>query len=65
MVGQEAEVSVWGDEGQDSLGLPALEPDTGVEAHIVQQSRVLQDHRCRNNMLRKGIWDGLVYSNIE
>ena len=41
VVGQQAEVAVWGDEGEDALGLPALEADAGVEADIVQQPGVL------------------------
>lgn len=43
VVGQQAEVAVGGDEGEDALGLPALEADAGVEADVVQQPGVLGD----------------------
>lgn len=58
MVGQEAEVAIWWDEGKNSLSFPTLEPHTGVEADIIQESRVLQNERCqvqRNEMERKGM----------
>ena len=41
MVGEQTEVSVRRDEGQDPLGFPALEPHARVEADIVQQPGVL------------------------
>lgn len=43
MVGEQAEVAVGGDEGEDPLGFPALEPDTRVEADVIQQPRILGD----------------------
>lgn len=43
MVGEQAEVAVGGDEGEDPLGFPPLEPDTRVEADVVQQPRILGD----------------------
>lgn len=43
MVGEQAEVAVGGDEGEDPLGFPALEPNTRVEADVVQQPRILGD----------------------
>lgn len=36
MVGEQPEVSIGGDEGEDPLSLPALEPNTRVEADVVQ-----------------------------
>lgn len=43
VVGEQAEVAVGGDEGEDALRLPALEADAGVEADVVQQPGVLGD----------------------
>lgn len=43
MVREQAEVAVGGDEGEDPLGFPALEPNTRVEADVVQQPRILGD----------------------
>ena len=42
MVGEEPEVSVRRDKGENPLRLPALEPHTRVEAHVVQEPGVLQ-----------------------
>lgn len=36
MVGEQPEVSIRGDEGEDPLSFPALEPNARVEADIVQ-----------------------------
>lgn len=43
VVGEQSKVSIRGDEGEDPLGLPALEPNTRVEADIIQQPRILGD----------------------
>lgn len=43
------EVSVRGDERENSFGLPSLEADARVEAHIVQESGVLQVEKNLNN----------------
>ena len=48
MVGEQAEVAVRRNEGEDALRFPALEPDTGMEANIVQQPRVLQNQAGKN-----------------
>lgn len=48
MVGEQAEVAVRRNEGEDALRFPALEPDTGMEADIVQQPRVLQNQAGKN-----------------
>lgn len=37
----ESEVSIWGDEGEDTLRLPPLEPHTRVETHIIKNTRIL------------------------
>lgn len=41
MVREQAEVSIRRNEGEDPLRFPALEPDTRVEADVIQQPRVL------------------------
>lgn len=48
VVGEQAEVAVRRNEGEDTLRFPALEPDTGMEANIVQQPRVLQTQAGKN-----------------
>lgn len=46
MVGEQPEVSIRGDEGEDPLGLPALKPNTWMETDVIQQPRVLgEGHR--------------------
>lgn len=45
VVREQAEVAVGRDEGEDALGLPALEADAGVEADIIQQPGVLSDRQ--------------------
>ena len=40
MVGDEPEVSVWGDEREHFLLFPSLESDAGVERDIVQHSGI-------------------------
>lgn len=47
VVGEQAEVAVRRDEGEDALRFPALETDTGVEANIIQQPGVLQSQAGR------------------
>lgn len=47
VVGEQAEVAIRRDEGEDALRFPALETDTGVEANIVQQPGVLQSQAGR------------------
>lgn len=42
VIRDKSEVSVRGDERENSLRLPSLEADTRVKAHIVQESGVLQ-----------------------
>ena len=41
VVGHECEISIGGDEREDSLRLPALESHTRVETHVVQESGIL------------------------
>lgn len=41
VVGEQPEVSVGRDEGEDPLGFPALEPNARVEADVVQQPGIL------------------------
>lgn len=41
MVGEQPEVPVGGNEGEDPLSFPALVPNTRVEADIIQQPRIL------------------------
>lgn len=36
MVREQAKVSIGRDEGEDTLGFPALEANTRMEAHIIQ-----------------------------
>lgn len=43
MVGEQPEISIGRDEGEDPLGFPALKPYTWVEADVVQQPRILGD----------------------
>lgn len=42
MIGHECEVSVRGDEGEDTLGLPTLIAHAWVETHVIEKTRVLQ-----------------------
>lgn len=42
MVGEQPEVSIGWDEGEDPLGFPALEPNTWVETDIIQQPWILR-----------------------
>lgn len=46
VVGEQAEVAIRRDEGEDALRFPALETDTGMEANVVQQPGVLR-HQAR------------------
>lgn len=48
VVGEQAEVAVRRNEGEDAFRFPALEPDTGMEANIVQQPGVLQNQAGKN-----------------
>lgn len=41
MIVHEDKVSIWGDEGEDTLRLPALKPHTRMETHIIQNTRIL------------------------
>lgn len=43
MVGEQPEVSIRRDEGEDPLSLPALEPNTWVETDIIKQARILEE----------------------
>lgn len=41
-VGDQSEIPIGRNKGKDSLRLPAFEPNTGVEADIIQQPWVLE-----------------------
>lgn len=41
MIVHENEVSVWRDEREDTLRLPALKPHTWVETHVIKKTRIL------------------------
>ena len=41
MVREKPEVSIGGDEGEDALSFPTLEPNTRVKADVIQQPRIL------------------------
>lgn len=40
-IGNQSEVSIWRDKGEDSFRLPALEANAGVEAHVIEEPWVL------------------------
>lgn len=48
MVGEQPEVSIRRDEGEDPLSFPALEPNTWVETDIIQQPRILGEGDNQN-----------------
>lgn len=52
MVGEQPEVSIRRDEGEDPLSFPALKPYTRVEADVVQQPRILGD-RSRESEINR------------
>lgn len=41
MIGEQAEVPVGRDEGEDAFGFPALETHARVEADVIQQPGIL------------------------
>lgn len=41
MIVHECEVSIGRDEREGALRLPALEPHTRVEAHVIEKTRIL------------------------
>lgn len=45
MIGHQCEVSIWRDEREDTLRLPALKPHTRVETHVIEKTRILSPQK--------------------
>lgn len=56
MIVHENEVSVWRDEREDTLRLPALKPHAWVETHVIEKTRIL----LSNTMAR-----GFFFFNLD